>query len=354
MSGPILHDGGARGMRLPRRALTGAATGVLGALAAGLAARPALAQTPAPAWRPTRPLRLVIPFTPAGTTDLVGRLGAERLAERLGQSVIVENRPGAGGNVAADFVARAEPDGYTLLLTSIGTGAINFGVYGDRMPYKPEDLAAAGLFCRVPNVLMVSDALPVQTVAELTALAKARAGALNYGTAGIGSSPHVCVELYKMLAGVEMTHVPYRGSAPMLTELIAGRVDVGMDNIPGALPFIRERRLVALATTGNARSPVLPEVPTMQEAGLPGFEATAWWGVLAPARTPAPVIERLGSEINAIVHDPAFLARLASFGAEPPRLTPDGGSSPAAFTAFLAAERAKWAEVVRRSGARVD
>jgi tripartite-type tricarboxylate transporter receptor subunit TctC len=305
------------------------------------------------AW-PSRPIRLVVPFTPAGTTDIVARLAAERLGPLLGQPVVVENRAGAGGNVGAEFVVRSEPDGHTVLFTTIGTGAINYAVYAERMPYRPQDLAAVGLFTRVPNVLMVPADLPVKTVAELVALAKTRRGGINYGTAGIGSSPHVCGEMFKMATGAEMTHVPYRGSAPMLTELMAGRVDAGMDNIPSSLGFIRDGKLRALATTGAARSPVLPEVPTMQEAGLPGFEATAWWGILAPAATPRAVITRFGRAVDQVARDPGFRARLAEFGAEPAGLTPQGGSTPEAFEVFLAAEREKWAEVVRRSGARAE
>ncbi len=320
------------------------------------ALRNAQAQTQAQGapWSPTRPIRLVIPFTPAGTTDLVGRIGAERLSARLGQQVVVENRAGAGGNVGAEFVAKAEPDGYTLLLTTIGTGAINYAVYGDKMPYRPQDLAAVGLFIRVPNVLMVRRDLPVNSIAELTALARSRNGGLNYGTAGIGSSPHVCTELYKIMAGIDMTHVPYRGSAPMLTELIAGRVDVGMDNIPSSLGHCREGTVKPLATTGLTRSAVLPNLPTMDEAGLKGFETTAWFGVLAPAGLPAPVLARLSQEIDAIVKEPAFHARMAEFGGEMPALTADGGSSAANFETFIASERRKWADVVRRSGARVE
>ena len=325
------------------------------AMLASTLALPALrARAQGAPWTPTRPIRLVIPFTPAGTTDLVGRIGAERLGARLGQQVVVENRAGAGGNVGAEFVAKAEPDGHTLLLTTIGTGAINFAVYGDKMPYRPQDLVAVGLFIRVPNVLMVRKDLPVSTIAELTALAKARNGGLNYGTAGIGSSPHVCTELYKIMANIDMTHVPYRGSAPMMTELIAGRVDVGMDNIPSSLAHCREGSVKPLATTGLRRSSVLPNLPTMQEAGLPGFETTAWFGILAPAGLPAPVLARLEREIDAIDKEPAYHARMAEFGGELPALTPDGGSSAAGFESFIAAERTKWADVVRRSGAKVE
>ena len=323
----------------------------LGAAAAGLvAAWPATAQD---AW-PNRPIRLVIPFTPAGTTDLVGRLAAERLSARLGQQVVVENRPGAGGNVGAEFVARAEADGHTLLLTTIGTGAINFAVYGDKMPYRPSDLAAVGLLVKVPNVLMVANDLPARTVAELVALSKSRPGGLNYGSAGIGSSPHVCTELFNIMTGARLTHVPYRGSAPMLTELMAGRVEAGMDNIPSSLAFIKEGKLRAVATTGAARSAVLPDVPTLDEAGVKGFEATAWFGILAPAGTPRAVVERLGRETDAAVRDPAFRTRIDPLGGDPPGLTADGGTSPAAFEAFLAAERRKWQEVAQRSGAKVE
>jgi tripartite-type tricarboxylate transporter receptor subunit TctC len=328
---------------LPRRA---ALLGVAGLAAA----RPASAQE---AW-PNRPIRLVIPFTPAGTTDLVGRLAAERLSARLGQQVVVENRPGAGGNVAGEFVARAEPDGHTLLLTTIGTGAINFAVYSDKMPYKPSDLAAVGLLVKVPNVLMAANDVPARTVPELVALSKSRPGGLHYGSAGIGSSPHVCTELFNIMTGARLTHVPYRGSAPMLTELMAGRVEAGMDNIPSSLAFIKEGKLRALATTGAARSAVLPDVPTLDEAGVKGFEATAWFGVLAPAGTPRAVLERLGRETDAVAREPAFRGRIEPLGGDPPGLTPDGGTSPAAFEAFLAAEQRKWAEVAQRSGAKVE
>ena len=192
---------------------------LLGAASAGLAAA-APAQD---AW-PSRPIRLVIPFTPAGTTDLVGRLAAERLSARLGQQVVVENRPGAGGNVGAESVARAEPDGHTLLLTTIGTGAINFAVYGDKMPYKPSDLAAIGLLVKVPNVLMVANGLPARNVAELVALSKSRPGGLNYGSAGIGTTNHLMFEMLKNRAGISVEHVPYRGGAPALLDLQAGRI----------------------------------------------------------------------------------------------------------------------------------
>ena len=322
----------------------------LGALSLGAALPlPALAQGLS-----NRPIRLVIPFTPAGTTDLVGRLTAERLSARLGQQVVVDNRPGASGNVGGEFVARSEPDGHTLLLTTIGTGAINFAVFGNRMPFKPEDLAAVGLMCRVPNVLMAANRMPIRTLADMTREAKAKPGGLNYGTAGIATSPHVVIEQIRLAQGIQITHVPFRGSAPMLTEMVAERIELGMDNIPSALAFIRDGKIRAIGVTGAQRSAVLPAVPTIAEQGMPGFEATAWFGVLAPGATPAPIIARLGAELDAIGKDADFRARIAAFGADPPRLTPDGGSSPESFAAFMRAEVTRWADVVRQADIRVE
>jgi tripartite-type tricarboxylate transporter receptor subunit TctC len=303
---------------------------------------------------PSRPIRIVIPFTPAGTTDLVGRLTAEMLGRRLNHQVVVDNRPGASGNVGAEFVARSEADGHTLLLTTIGTGAINFAVFRERMPYKPEDLAAVALMTRVPNVLMAANRTAIRSVPDLVREARARPGAINYGTAGIATSPHVVVEQLRLATGIDITHVPYRGSAPMLTEMVAERIELGMDNIPSALPFIRDGRIRAIGVTSAARNASLPDVPTIAEQGLPGFEATAWFGVLAPAATPAQVVQRLGQEMNAIALDPAFRERMSALGADVPGLTPDGGTSPATFAAFLRAEVAKWADVVGRANIRVE
>ncbi len=303
---------------------------------------------------PSRPIRIVVPFTPAGTTDLVGRLTAELLGRRLNHQVVVDNRPGASGNVGAEFVARSEPDGHTLLLTTIGTGAINFAVFRERMPYRPEDLAAVALMTRVPNVLMAANRTDIRTLPDMVRAAKAAPGRLNYGTAGIATSPHVVVEQLRLATGIEITHVPFRGSGPMLTELVAERIELGMDNIPSALPFIKDGKVRALGVTSARRNGSLPDVPTIAEQGLPGFEATAWFGVLAPAATPAPIVAQLGRELDAVGKDPAFRARMAQVGADPAGLTPDGGSSPEAFAAFLRAEIAKWADVVTRANIRVE
>ncbi|TDH62840.1 tripartite tricarboxylate transporter substrate binding protein [Dankookia rubra] len=320
------------------------------ALLPGLAR--AQAQSPAP-W-PSRPIRLVAGFPPAGTTDIAARLIAERLAPRLGQPVAVENRPGATGNIAADQVARAEPDGYTLHATNVGTGSINYTLFGPRMPVKPEDFVELGLLMRVPNVLFVHPSVPARTLLEFIALAKAKPGMLNYGSAGSGGSPHMTMELFRFRTGIAVSHVPFRGAGPMLVEAVAGRLEAGCDNIPSCIGHIRDGRLRALAVTGAERSPALPEVPTVAEGAVPGFEATSWFGVQGPARLPPPVVARLGEAIDAGTKDPAYRARLAELGADPPNLTPDGGTSPEAFAAFVRAEIAKWAEVVRVSGATVD
>jgi tripartite-type tricarboxylate transporter receptor subunit TctC len=317
-----------------RRALLAAAAATL-LLPAG-ASR---AQT-AGGW-PARPIRLLCGYPPGGTTDIAARLVAERLALRLGQPVTVDNRAGASGNIAAEMAARAEPDGHTLHTTNVGVGSINYTLFGDRMPVRPEDFAGIGLLMRVPNVVFVHPSVPARSIAELTALARARPGALNYGSAGNGGSPHMTMELYKHReGGLQISHVPFRGSGPMLVEALAGRVELGCDNMPSCL--------------GHVRSPALPDVPTMGEAGLPGFEATSWFGVQAPARTPPAIVARLGAEVDAITKEEGYRARLADLGGNPPALTPDGGTSPAAFDAFIRAEIAKWAEVIRVSGAKID
>ena len=329
------------------------------ALAAGLLAAPTvLPGRPASAQGggayPNRTIRLVVPFTPAGTTDIAARILAERLTQRLGQQVVVENRAGAGGNVGSDAVAKSDPDGYTLLMCTISSGAINYSLYGPRMPYKPEDLASAGLMLKVPNAIFVTNGLPVRTLRELVDHAKARPGQLNIGSSGVGTSLHMTGELLKNATGIDMTHVPYRGSGPMLQEVIAGRVQVAVDNLPSVIGHIRDGRLRALAVTTAERSPALPDVPTTAEAGFPGVEATAWFGVQVPARTPRPIVERLGAEIDAVTKEPETRARVAELGGMPPGLTPDGGTSPETFEAFVRAEIAKWTEVVRRSGATVE
>lgn len=330
-------------MTTTRRVLLGAAA------AAGLA-RPVLAQG---GW-PNRTIRLIVPFTPAGTTDIAARILAERLTHRLGQNVVVENRPGAGGNLGTDVVAKSEPDGYTLLMCTISSSAINYSLYGARMPYKPEDLASIGLLLRVPNAIFVANSLPVQTLQELVTYAKARPGQLNIGSSGIGTSLHMTGELLKLEAGVDLLHVPFRGAGPMLQEVITGRIEVAVDNLPSVIAHLREGRLRPLAVTTATRTPALPEVPTTAEAGFPGVEATAWFGLQAPARIPRPIVDRLSTEMNAIIKEPETARRLAELGGMTPDLTPDGGTSPEGFARFVEGEIRKWGEVVRRANVRVE
>ncbi len=323
---------------------------LLGGLALAPLARPALAQS----W-PNRPVRIVVGFPPGGTTDLAARIMLEPLTHRLGQPVVVENRPGgSGGNVGADVVAKAEPDGYTLLMQTISSGAINFGLYGNRMPFKPEDLAAVALVVKVPNAIFVNNDLPVRSLRELVDLAKRQPGKLNIGSSGVGTSLHMTGELLKQAAGIEMTHVPFRGAGPMLQEIIAGRVEVGVDNLPSVIGHLRDGRLRPLAVTTATRSPSLPDVPTCAEAGFPAVEATAWFGLVAPARTPRPIIDRIARDTNAALADPAVWAKLADLGGMKPDLTPDGFSTPQTFDAFIRGEIVKWAEVVERGRITVD
>jgi len=323
---------------------------LLGAITAVPLAAPAFAQ----AW-PSRPVRLVVGFPPGGTTDIAARILLEPLSRRLGQNVVVENRPGgSGGNVGADVVAKADPDGYTLLMQTVSSGAINHGLYGQRMPHRPDAMTAVALVVKVPNAIFVTPSLPVRTLAELVEYVKARPGRLNIGSSGVGTSLHMTGELLKQAAGLDMTHVPFRGAGPMLQEVIAGRIEVAVDNLPSVVGHLREGRLRPLAVTTNVRTPALPDVPTTAEAGFPAVEATAWFGVTAPARTPPEIIERVARDVNASLADAAVWRRFEDLGGMKPGLTPDGLSTPAAFQRFIDAEIVKWAEVVRRGNITVD
>ena len=324
-------------MTLPRRLLLGA----LPILAAPtiLRAQPAY---------PNRPVRLVVPFSGGGATDVTARVIAERLTEMLGQPVVVDNRAGAGGNIGADNVAKAEADGHVLLMGTIGTASINQYLYS-RMPYDPEkDLTSVALVNEVANGVLVNKDTPARTLAELFALAKSKPGDLNYGTPGNGTSGHMCGELLKYSAKIDMQHVPYRGTGNVIPELLAGRLQVAVDNLPAYIPHIASGALRLLAVTSKDRWFTAPDVPTVAEAGVPGFEAVAWFGVQAPAKTPRPVVEKVSAAILTAMKEPAVLAKLKDVGSAP---RPMG---PAEFDAFIAAENRKWSEVVRVSGARLD
>jgi tripartite-type tricarboxylate transporter receptor subunit TctC len=313
-------------------------------LALGLAALPAVARAQLP---PGRPIRLVIPFAAGGPTDIVARLLAERLSARLGQPVAVDPRPGAGGALAAEIVARAAPDGTTLLIGTATTHAVNPALQGDRLPFHPlRDFAPIAQVARVPIVLAVKPDLPARDLQGFAALLRARSGQLNYGSSGTGSMGHLASVLLLQQLGVEATHIPYRGSAPMAADLISGRLDFASDALASLVPFVREGRVRALAIATPERAAALPDLPTFAEAGMPGYEAYTWNVVFAPAGTPAPVIAALNAGFNAVVAEPEVARRLEEMGQPAVR-----GTTPEATAAFVAAELAKWAPVVRASGA---
>ncbi|HZQ63505.1 MAG TPA: tripartite tricarboxylate transporter substrate binding protein [Casimicrobiaceae bacterium] len=297
---------------------------------------------------PTKPIRLIVPFPPGGATDILARAVGQRWTQALGQAVVVENRPGAGGNIGSDIVAKSAPDGYTLLMGTVGTHAINPSLY-PRMPYDHiKDFAPVILVAAVPNVMEVNPSVPAHTVQEFIAYAKANPGKVNFASSGSGTSIHLSAELFKVMTGIEMTHVPYKGSAPALTDLMGGQVQVMFDNLPPSLPHIKAGKLRAIAVTSATRAPALPDVPTIAESGVPGYEASSWFGVLAPAGTSPAIIARLNSEVATWLATPEAKERMLSLGANPI------GGSPEDFAAHIRAETAKWAKVVRASGAKAE
>ena len=325
-------------MKLPRRQFL--------QLAAGAAALPAVSKIAKADTYPTRPIRLIVGYTPGGSADLTARLMGQWLSERLGQSFVVENRPGGGTNIATEAAVRAEPDGYTFLLAA-PANAINATLY-DKLNFNfLRDTEPVAGIIRFPNVVVVNPSLPIKSIPELIAYAKANPGKLNMASSGNGSTIHMSGELFKMLAGIDMVHVPYRGGAPALTDLIAGQVHVMFDNIPTCAEHVKSGKVRGLAVTSTMRSPVLPDLPTVAEF-LPGYEASAWYGFAAPKNTPAEIIDRLNKETNAVLADPTAKARFADLGAF---LIP---GSAADFGKLLADETEKWGRVVKFSGAKVD
>jgi tripartite-type tricarboxylate transporter receptor subunit TctC len=297
---------------------------------------------------PEKPVRLIMPFPAGGSGDFVARVLAQRLTERMGQQFVVENRPGGAGTIGADAVAKARPDGYTLLLGTISSHAINPALYPS-MPYDPvADVVAVSQVVFIPNVLVVNPAVPARSVQELVSLAKAKPHQLLYATAGYGTSHHISAELFKRMAGVDLVHTPFKGNAAALLDLVGGRVQLMFDNVSNPLSQIRAGKLRPLATTGPTRSPVLPDIPTMAEAGFPSYEVRSWFGLFAPKGTPQTVLERLSAETRQALSDPTVRERLASNGFEPK------GSMPAEFGAFVRSEIARWGQVVRELGIKVE
>lgn len=295
-----------------------------------------------------RTLRLVVPFTPGGSTDILARVLAPRLGPALGQNVVVDNRPGAGGSLGAAEAARAEPDGNTLLMGHIGTLAVNPALY-PRLGYDPlKSFVPVAWVARVPNVLVVNASSPARTLPEFVALAKAQPGRLSYSSGGNGSAAHITTELLKLKTGIFLLHIPYRGTAPSVSDLLAGQVDCTFTGAPAVLPHLKSGRLRALAVSSAKRLVVLPEVPTVAESGVPGFDADQWYGVVAPAGTPAAVVARLNAEINKALALPEVAQQLATEGAIP---TP---GTPQAFAALIAREIPRWAEVVKAGHVKPD
>ena len=295
---------------------------------------------------PAKPIRMMVPFPAGGGSDTIGRVIGQKLAERLGQPIVVENRPGAGGSIGADLVAKSPPDGHTILLGSTSE-LVQYPNVNPKIPYDPvRDFAPITLVGTVPLVLIVHPSLPVRSVKELVAFSKARPGEINFGSAGNGSTTHLAVELFILMTGARMTHVPYKGSPQAVTDLVAGNVQLGIPTMPAALSFIRGGRAKALAVTSAKRTPVLPDVPTLQEAGVKGYETDLWTGILAPAGTPPAVLAKLHAEIVHVAGLPEVKEALGRQGAVADTSTPQE------FSAFIKSEFAKWARVVKQANVR--
>jgi tripartite-type tricarboxylate transporter receptor subunit TctC len=313
---------------------------------AALAAPTAFAQ-PAPAATSTRPIHIVVGFTPGGAPDILARLLAERLTAAWGQPVLVDNKAGAGGNTGADFVAKAAPDGLTIYVGTVGTHAINGALYA-KMPYDMvKDFTPVTLLATTPNMLVINNDVPAKTLAEFIALGK-REGHMTFASSGSGTSIHVSGELFKTMTGIDMTHIPYKGRATAIPDLLGGRVTMMFDNMPSSLPLVKEGRLRALGVTSAKRSPAAPEIPTLAEQGLPGFDAVSWFALFAPANTPRPIVDRLQAEVKKILAQPEIAKKLADAGLDAV------GSTPDELAAYQRNEIAKWAKVVKDSGAKVE
>ena len=330
-----------RGVRCIARATLASAllTAVAALMTSGAAAADAY---------PARPIRIVAPSTPGDAPDVIARLLAERMSVALGTQVFVENHPGAGGVVGSDIVAKAPADGYTLIIGNAGSHGINAAVYA-KLPYDIQrDFVAVSQVAVSPNIMVVNPEIPAANVQQFIAYAKARPAQLSYASGGNGSSAHMSMELFKSMAGVDIVHIPYKGSSPALTDVVSGQVAVMFVNLPPALPLVKAGKLRPLAVTTRTRSPLLPDVPTVQESGLPGYETVAWFGILAPAATPKDVVARLSSEIAKIVRTPEMRERLLGLGAEPVGGTPDE------FSAVIARDIAKWTPLAKSVGIKVD
>ncbi|HEY3077498.1 MAG TPA: tripartite tricarboxylate transporter substrate binding protein [Burkholderiales bacterium] len=297
---------------------------------------------------PSRTVRIVIPFPPGGTSDILARTLAQKLTDEWGQQVIAENRPGAAGNVASEHVAKSKPDGYTLLINTVGTHAINPAIYPN-LPFNPvKDFTLITNLVNLPSLLIVHPSVPATSAQELIALAKARPGALQYSSAGSGSQPHLTAEMFKTMAGVDVLHVPYKGAGPQLLAIISGEVTLTFATAPAAVPLVKNKQARAIAVTSAERVAALPDVPTLNESALPGYVAVGWNGLVGPAAIPAPVLEKIHAAVAKIYQQPDMRERLISLAAEPAISTTEE------FTALVKSEIVKWAKAVKDSGAKLD
>ena len=297
---------------------------------------------------PAKPIRLVVPFPAGGSLDVVARAIGQKLTDAWGQPVVIDNRPGAGGNIGADLVAKAAPDGYTILEGALSTHAVNVSLYS-KMPYDPvRDFVPITLVAVTPNVLVVNPSVPVNSVKDLIAYAKANPGKLSFGSGSNGSAGHLAGELFKTEAGVDMVHVPYKGAAPAMQDLLSGQIQLMFDNLANSMQYVRAGKLKALAVTTAHRSTLVPELPTLSEAGLPGFDISTWWGFMAPAGTSKEIVAKWNAEVSRILATPEMKAFFAQQGAEP------SPTSPEAFGAMIKSEITKYAKIVKDSGAKVD
>lgn len=290
---------------------------------------------------PTKPIRIIVAYPPAGTTDILARLVGQRMTESWGQPVITDNRAGAAGNIGTEIAARATPDGYTLLMGTAGSHSVNPNLYRKLNWHPIRDFAPISLVAIVPNIMVVNNSLPVKSVKELIAYAKANPGKLNYGSPGNGSTAHLSMEMFKSMTGTSLVHIPYKGSAPVLADLIGGQISITIDNMPVYLPQVKAGKIRALAVSPAKRSPAAPELPTIAEAGVPGYDSGAWFGLLAPAGAPKPVVAKLAAETARILKMREVHERISELGAEPV------GGTPEQFAALIKADGLKWARVIR-------
>jgi tripartite-type tricarboxylate transporter receptor subunit TctC len=307
----------------------------------------ALLASSAHAQYPNRPVKLIVPFPPAGATDVVGRLLAMKLGERLGQPVVVDNKPGAGGTIGSDLAAKSAPDGYTILIATSSTHSI--GPMLQKLPYDPiKDFSPITHVANVPNVLVVSPTLPVKSVQELVALAKAKPGQLNFASSGVGTIVHLNAELFKLISGTDIVHIPYKGTALSITDVASGSVAMLFDSLASVMPHIKSGKVKPLAVNASRRQSLLPDIPTLAEAGMPQFDRYTWFGVFAPAGTPRDIVAKLHAEIIAALQAPDLLERFTAIGAEPV------GSTPEQFVERIRSDAAKWGEVIRAANVKVQ